>query len=132
MDVLHRDAAVAELYIEDKLQRQSAWSCPRGYVAALENLGLHPITDCQLLANVAVRSIVAEERREFDEETGEAMLVDASGEKHRVIPADFDLDSFLVISNTADRGSIGASMASFASSSEGAGLTWVTQLGPAA
>ena len=120
---LHRDAEVAELWMDSKLERISAWNGLRCLARQLEGLGIvQPLVRARAPDSLVLRACGASERRFM---TGSGWMVQTLGDEassRPPIPAEFDIKKQLVLGQTIDRGSQFWAVANYAGSNKGGRL----------
>ena len=126
LELVHRDAEVNELFIQDKLTRQSSWATLRAIASQLEALGIqNPMTRSLPPSDCFLRPASREEERVVDPHSGFPAVQDASGALVDVIPDTFSTEDVFVVSNVADRGSSGEGGMNYACGL----LTWASRKG---
>ena len=86
MELCHRDNEVCELFVTDRLERQSAWNHLRALVAQLEGIGItDAATRMQVPEKLTVRAVREGESRCTDD-TGQSCMHLASGEVVDILP----------------------------------------------
>ena len=114
MEFVHRDQAVAALYIEDKLSRQASHGLGRSLVTQLEGLFPDPLKRGKLDADVLVAAHTSPHMQTMVNDEKEIIVCNTqTGEAYPVFPPHFDMSKHLVINHTIDRGSIGGALLHF-------------------
>ena len=124
---IHRDTNVSQWFVENKLERTSAWGCLRALLCQIESLGItNAASRCQLPADVIARPLTSLEERVVDE-VGDSHVL-CAGILTPMFPDGFRVSQMLVVSNVLDRGSSGNAMVNFASAGPPQ-LTWCARFG---
>ena len=107
----HRDQAVAELFIADRLDRISSWATLKVLLKQVDDLGIRNAwSRSSLASDVVVRRLVppTEFRVEGDGPAVASVVENGSRVCRQIIPRGFDVRSQLMITHVIDRGSSGA------------------------
>ena len=113
--VVHRDQRVAELFVLDKIQRQSSHAVLRAVVAQLCQLVPRPLSRSRLPSGVLLAPVVEAGQRALKLPDHTLVRVDtATSSVLPVFPVGFDVSSLLIVGHVLDRGSTNVCALSFA------------------
>ena len=114
IDTIIRDRELSNLWVNDRLEREAAWSLMRAVVSAMEQAVDNPISRSRLPDTVHVRRIQDRAISRVVTEDGEVLLYDPRDDSlARVFPLNWSVFDLLLGNHTLDRGSVGASGANF-------------------
>lgn len=106
-EVLWRDEEVAELFVQDKLERKSAHSILRALFAQLQGVfGEGIVQRCRIPAHCHIWRLAAGEARVVDD-SGVSRVQKSDGTVSEVLPPDFRLQDVTTIMSVVDRGTVG-------------------------
>ena len=104
MSEVHRDMAVSELYINDKVDRRASWNLLRAIIAQQQALkGRKVLEQSFLPAKFRVLPVKKGEHRFFLDSGDEVLVTDSAGKLLRVLPKVIDLSNLLVTHHVCDR-----------------------------
>ena len=115
-EIVLRDQSVSELYIQDKIARQSSFNTGRTLISQLEEVLHKPLERGFLQDDVLVMPIEnPDEERPMRLAGGyENFIVNNRiGGRRCVFPSGFSLQSYVLMNHTVDRGSVGSAFLNF-------------------
>ena len=128
MEICHRDALVAKLFVDQKMERSAAWGMLRATVSQIEGLGVNNVLSrSRVPDDVVVRPITQLEERRVDADGFDVLYDTVTHTVTDIIPLTFCIDDLLILSFVVDRHSTNVSGFSFGAG--GARLCWASRFG---
>ena len=106
-DIIARNGALSQLYVEDKLERKSSASLLRTLLTQMAEMIPNIVERSFLGADFHVQRLTFANERRVEVRPGLWVIVnDASRQVRRVLPPSFDVHSHTVSKHVIDRGSV--------------------------